>query len=125
MQTHVMLERTNSLVSHNAETIVKPGIKIEPGKDESLVCVYGRVDIESSPAIRDRLLTLLQDSDPKKVSIDLSAVPDIDSSGLATLIEALRIARSHNTKLTLQGLNDRLLRFFELTGLLPLFNGSV
>jgi len=120
-----MPERTNSLVSHNAETMVKSGIEIDTRLDESLVCVYGRVDIESSPGIHDRLLTVLQDSGRKKVSIDFSAVTDIDSSGIATLIEALRIARSHNTELRLRGLNDRLHRFFELTGLLPIFNGSV
>jgi anti-sigma B factor antagonist len=113
------------LLIKKTENAAKPGIKIVAGEEQPLVCLSGAVDMDSSPAIRNQLLTLLQDSAPKNVSIDLSAVTHIDSSGLATLIEALRIARTRNTMLRLQGLNDRLLRFFELTGLLPLFNGSV
>jgi len=54
----------------------------------------------------------------------LSAVTHIDSSGVATLIEALKIARGNKAKLRLQGLHDRLLRLFESTGILALFNGS-
>lgn len=113
------------LLIANAENVGRPGIEIVVAEEQPLVCLSGIIDMDSSPAIRDRLLILLKDSHAKKVSINLSAVTHIDSSGVATLIEALRIARSNNTKLTLQGLNARLLRFFELTGLLPLFNGSV
>jgi anti-sigma B factor antagonist len=67
----------------------------------------------------------VQAASPNLVSIDLSAVTHLDSSGVATLIEALRVARSCKTELRLLGLQGRLLRLFELTGLLPLFNGSV
>ncbi len=88
------------------------------------VCLYGRIDIDSSPALRDRLLALLQAPHPNRLSIDLSAVSHIDSSGVATLIDVLRIARGHKTELKLQGLHDRLLRLFESTGILSLFNGS-
>jgi len=113
------------LLSDNTENIGKPGINIVASQDGALACLYGRIDIDSSPAIRHRLLALLQSPPPKSVGIDLTAVTHMDSSGIATLIEALKIARSNNTKLKLQGLHDRLLRLFELTGLLPLFNGSV
>jgi anti-sigma B factor antagonist len=93
-------------------------------EDGSLVCLHGRIDIDSSPALRDRLLALLQSPHPSVVNIDLSAVDHIDSSGIATLIDALKIARGHKTELRLQGLHDRLLRLFESTGILGLFNGS-
>jgi anti-sigma B factor antagonist len=112
------------MLSNNTEHLGKAGINIVAGEEQSLVCLSGRVDIDSSPVVRDRLLKLLQGPPPKSVSVDLSAVTHIDSSGVITLIEALKIARENNSKLTLQGLSDRLLRFFELTGLLPLFNGS-
>jgi anti-anti-sigma factor len=48
----------------------------------------------------------------------------MDSSGIATLIEAQKIARGHQTELRLQGLHDELLRLFEFTGVLTLFDGS-
>jgi anti-sigma B factor antagonist len=113
------------LLNDNAESAGKPDINIVANKDGALACLYGRIDIDSSPAIRDRLLALLLGSYAKKVSIDLSAVTHIDSSGVATLIEALRVARGNRTELKLRGLDGRLLRLFEVTGLLSLFNRSV
>ena len=112
-------------MSDDTKSIGKPEIKIVAGKDGALAYLCGRIDIDSSPALRDRLLALLQAPYPKMVSIDLSAVTHIDSSGVATLIELLKIARSYKTELRLQGLHDRLLRLFEATGILSIFNGSV
>lgn len=109
----------------DTKDVDKPGINIAVNNDGSRACLYGRIDIDSSPAVRERLLALLQVPAPKTLSIDLSAVIHIDSSGLATLIEALRIARGNKTELRLQGLHDRLLQLFEITGILSLFNGSI
>ncbi len=92
--------------------------------DGALAHLCGRIDMDSSPAVRDRLLALLQSPDARLVTVDLSAVTHIDSSGVATLIEALKIARGRGTGLILQGLRDQLLRLFECTGILALFNGA-
>lgn len=113
------------MLSNNGESIKKSGMRIVASEDGTLACLYGRIDIDSSPALRNRLLALLQSPHPNVVSIDLSAVNHIDSSGVATLIEVLKIARGSRTELRLQGLHDRLLRLFESTGILSLFNGSV
>jgi anti-anti-sigma factor len=102
----------------------KPEINIVSSEDGVLVCLYGRIDIDSSPILRVKLLALFQAAMPKLVSIDLSGVTHLDSSGIATLIEALRIARRHKTVLRLQGLHGRLLTLFESTGILSLFNES-
>ena len=102
----------------------KTGIEIALSNGDALASLYGRIDIDSSPAVRDRLLTLFQAPYPNSVTVDLSAVGHIDSSGIATLIEALKIARSQKIERRLQGLHDRLFEFFELTGILALFNGS-
>ena len=99
-------------------------INIVSSRDGALACLYGQIDIDSSPAVRDRLLALLNAPHPNAVTIDLSAVTHIDSSGVATLIEALKIARAHKTEMRLQGLHHRLRRLFAITGILSLFNGS-
>jgi anti-anti-sigma factor len=109
----------------NNTNIDRPGIDFAVNNDGSLVRLCGRLDIESSPAVREHLLALLRVPDRKILSIDLSGVTHIDSAGIATLIEALRIARGNKTELRLQGLHDGLRRFFECTGILPLFNGTV
>jgi len=107
----------------DSKQVDKPGI-IVASKDGALVSLHGTIDIDSSPALGERLLAFLHSPHPNVVRIDLSAVNHLDSSGVATLIELLRIARASGTELRLQGLHDRLLRLFESTGILSLFNGS-
>jgi anti-sigma B factor antagonist len=99
-------------------------MKFIVNRDGAVAWLYGRIDIDSSPAVRDRLLALLNAPHPNVINIDFSAVTHIDSSGVATLIEALRVARRLKTEMRLQGLDDRLLRLFELTGILSFFNGE-
>lgn len=99
-------------------------IRLIVNRDGAVASLYGRIDIDSSPALRDRLLALLNTPHPNVINIDFSAVTHIDSSGVATLIDALRLARRLKTEMRLQGLDDRLLRLFELTGILSFFNGE-
>ena len=112
------------MLSNNSESIEKSGMKAVANENGTLASLYGRIDIDSSPAVRDQLIALLRAPHPRTVSIDLSGVTHIDSSGVATLIEALKIARNCGTELRLQGLHDRLHRLFDATGILSLFNGG-
>ena len=112
------------LTNADIESIDKREINVVVGEGGTQVYLHGRIDIDFSPVLRNRLLVLLQAPRPKTVCIDLSAVTHIDSSGIATLIEMLKIARGQNTELRLQGLHDRLLGLFESTGILSLFNRS-
>lgn len=100
-----------------------PEINIVSSEDCIMARLHGRFDIDSSPAIRDQLLALLHGLDANAVTIDFSAVTHIDSAGVATLIEALKVARGHSVQIKLRGLHDRLRTLFEVTGILPLFNG--
>ena len=100
-------------------------MKVVANENGALACLYGRIDIDSSPAVRDQLIALLHAPHPTTVKIDLSGVTHIDSSGVATLIEGLKIARNCKTELKLQGLHDRLQRLFQATGILSLFNEEI
>jgi len=94
------------------------------GKDAT-VRLSGRIDVDSSPDLRDRLRTLLaEDASPRTIIVDLAGVSYIETSGVATLIEALRAARHHQTNFRLQGLSGAALRLFEVTGVLALFDAS-
>ncbi len=112
-----MLDDENKRVDSEEVDIATTG-------EGTLVRICGRIDIDSSPALRNRFVALLQPPNAKVVRIDLSAVTHIDSSGVATLIEALKIARSQNIEVKLQGLEGRLLGLFQSTGILSLFNGN-
>ena len=113
------------MLSGDTNRIDKAQINIVASEHGALASLKGRIDIDSSPAVRDRLVALLYAPHPRTVSIDLSGVTHIDSSGVATLIEALKIARNCKTGLRLQGLHDRLQRLFQATGIMSLFNEEI
>ena len=96
--------------------------RIEEGG--ALVSLAGRLTIDSSPELRNQLLAVLYGETLKSLVIDLSDVPYVDLSGVATLLETLRIARSRKTGLQLRGLHDRPSYLLEVTGLLSLFETS-
>jgi len=99
------------------------GLQIHVIRDKlgTLVQLNGCLNIDSSPSLRDRLLTILQPEAPAALTVDLSEVSHVDSSGIATLIEGLKIARTRNTTLSLKGLQGRLLHVLEVTGIAALF----
>jgi anti-sigma B factor antagonist len=111
-----------SLELHVKPRMVEPlSIDITAQEGDAVLTVNGRVTINSSPARRDKLLATLQKGSLASLTIDLSAVQYIDCSGLATLVEALRYARSARVSLRLK-LHERPLYLFKVTGLLPLFD---
>jgi anti-anti-sigma factor len=89
-----------------------------------VVSLRGRLTIDSSPELRNQLLAVLYGKTLESLVIDLSDVPYVDLSGVATLLETLRIARSRKTGLQLKGLHDRPRYLLEVTGLLSLFETS-
>ena len=101
------------------------GITILHGDDEVLVRLNGRTTVDSSPDLRDRLLQVFAEvPSPRNVTVDLTGVAYMEASGIATLIEALKIARHREITFCLQGLGGSVLRLFEVTGVLALFEAS-
>lgn len=84
----------------------------------------GRLTIDSSPEFRTRLLGVLHQEPSPATTVDLERVSFIDSSGIVTLIEALKIARGLRTTLTVKGLQGPIVRVLRVTGLLDLFEGN-
>jgi anti-anti-sigma factor len=100
-------------------------ITVDHSESDVIVRLNGRIDVDSSPDLRDRLSAILSErSLPRAITVDLTGVSYIETSGIATLIEALRIARLHQTTFCLQGLIGSALRLFEVTGALALFESS-
>ena len=97
-------------------------IAVDRSGVDAMVRLSGRIDVDSSPDVRDCLLAILLGKESvHAVTVDLSEVNHIEASGIATLVEALKIAGRRQIQLHLQGLHGSVLRLFEVTGLLPLF----
>jgi anti-sigma B factor antagonist len=91
--------------------------------DAVVVQLAGDVDLDSSPAARKVLLDALQRSRP--VFVDLSAVTYIDSSGIASLIEAFQRARTMGVQFMLTDVAEPVMRVLSLARLdrvLPIDN---
>lgn len=101
------------------------GITVLRNDDGVLVRLNGRTTVDSSPDLRDRLSQVLaEEPSPRDVTVDLAGVTYIEASGIATLVEALKIARHRQMTFCLQGLGGSVLRLFEVTGVLALFEAS-
>ncbi len=87
----------------------------------SIVYVTGDVDLYSSPQLRDTVLDLFRNREQQKVILNLTEVPYVDSSGIASLVEALQEAKRQEARLILVGLNDGPRHVLELTRLLNVF----
>jgi len=70
------------------------------------VSMQGRITIDSADQVRRRLTNALR-THPDLVAVDLSDVPYMDTSGLATLMEAMRTARQQGTRLVLSGIQQQ------------------
>jgi len=98
-------------------------IIVHSDKQGAVMYLQGRVSIETSPDFRHHLLAMLRrPSPPKAFAIDLAGVFYMDTSGIATLIQALKVARIAGTAMHLQGLQGRILHLFEATGVGSLFD---
>jgi anti-anti-sigma factor len=80
----------------------------------------GDIDMSKAPAMREAIKTALE-AKPAKLVIDLSAVTYVDSSGIATLVEALKWTREGRISLTLAGVQPRVKTLLDITKLASMF----
>jgi len=80
----------------------------------------GDIDLSQSSILRESIATANGRRRPKLV-VDLSEVPYMDSSGVATLVEAMQVARRQGTRLILCGLQKRVQSIFEIARLNDVF----
>lgn len=98
------------------------GIKVtsETREGATIIAPEGDVDLSRSPVLR-AALRQAQNARPKRLIVQLGLVDYMDSSGVATLVEALQIARRNNTKMVLCGMKDRVRSIFEIARLDTVF----
>jgi anti-sigma B factor antagonist len=70
------------------------------------IALQGRITVNNANEMR-RTLTGALRLQPPQLKVDLSGVTYMDSSGLATLMESMRIGRQQGTRLVLSGVQDQ------------------
>src|SRR4051812_49625256 len=66
----------------------------------------GAIDLHVSPELRASLRSIIDDEKPKRLVVDLSHVPYIDSSGIAVLIGAMQSLEHEGGVFLLAGAQD-------------------
>lgn len=82
----------------------------------TVVSLYGELDVATAPSLREQLIGLVNDGSTQLV-LDLEGIDFLDSTGLGTIISALKRARTHDGDLRLVCSQSRITRLFEITGL--------
>ena len=80
----------------------------------------GDVDMSTSPEVRSAMAPLFERG-TARVIVDLSKVPYMDSSGIATLIEGLQLSHKGKLRFTLAGMNPSVEAAFDLAHLKDVF----
>src|ERR1700761_9700060 len=86
------------------------------GADMGIVSLQGRITVSNANELRRTLADALR-LQPKELTVDLASVTYMDTSGLATLMEAMRNARQQGTRLVLGSIQDQPRYLFEITDL--------
>lgn len=92
---------------------------IDPGGG-LVVRPEGEIDMSRSPDLRTALRGAL-DRRPERLVVDLSGVEYMDSSGLATLVDAMRAAKSKHAEMILAGMTVKVRAVFEMARLHQFF----
>jgi len=82
--------------------------------------VSGDLDFKNVMRLHQEMLALMDQS--PELAIDFSQVKSSDSSGLALVVEWIRLANQTNKKISLKGISNGLLELAEASGLDAIIN---
>jgi anti-sigma B factor antagonist len=98
-----------------------PTIRVEPAANAVVASIRGEIDLHNSPDLRGVLLELLAKHEPKRLILNLSQVPYMDSSAIAVLVEALQKIRKAGGRIFLTDLQPRVKGLLEIARLDSIF----
>ncbi len=96
-------------------------VEVRSQNGVTIIDCTGDVDLYSSPPLRQVLLDKIRAGDAS-VLLNMTGVSYIDSSGIATLVEALQLTRQTKTRFGLYGLRSNARSVLELARLHKVFN---
>jgi anti-sigma B factor antagonist len=91
-------------------------VKTRTVDDATILAPMGEIDLSCAPSFRNHI-SAVQARRPRRLIIDLAGVPYMDSSGVATLVEAMQNARRTGGKLILASMQEKVRSIFEIARL--------
>jgi anti-sigma B factor antagonist len=101
----------------------RPALKIATRQigEITILDLTGDITLFNSPEVRKALLTYLREKRVPHLLVNMQAVPYIDSSGVASLVEGLKASRELNSRFALYALSKSATTVLQLTHLLRVF----
>ncbi|MDX6697941.1 MAG: anti-sigma factor antagonist [Solirubrobacteraceae bacterium] len=102
----------------NGDQPLAPNLDVSEERPEDgtrVVALRGELDVATVGRLRAALSPIIDDTSAKLVVVDLVEVTFIDSTGLMTLLNALRRLVRRDARLVLACSNPTVLRLFEAT----------
>ncbi len=96
-------------------------IAMRQSGNATILDISGDIDLYNSPELRKALLEKLREARVARVIVNLKAVRYIDSSGVASLVEGLKVSRELGSRLVLFGLSQAAREVLELSRLIRVF----
>jgi len=93
----------------------------EQSKGVALLSVQGEVDLNSSPELRAAMSPHLKKK-KKALVVDLQNVSYMDSSGIATLVEAMKVGQKCGVKFRLAAPSPAVMEVFKMAHLDRIFD---
>lgn len=87
----------------------------------TILDLLGDIDLSSSPEVRKAFLRELRENRTPRVIVNLKQVRYIDSSGVASLVEALKASRDAGSRFILFGLSTIAREVLQLSRLVKIF----
>ncbi|TQN28649.1 anti-sigma B factor antagonist [Haloactinospora alba] len=87
---------------------------------ESIVTIRGEIDLYTAPQLHSELTDALSDGTHRLV-VDMSRVEFCDSTGMSTLLSAMKRARENGGDLELAALTPAVRKVVDVTGLNAVF----
>ena len=87
-----------------------------------VVACHGRLTFENAPSLKEEVKRLIPGR--KRIVLDLQRVPQIDSSGLGTVVGLYVSARTRGCRLEIINASRQVAELFSMTNLLSLFEGA-
>lgn len=87
----------------------------------TIIDVVGDITLYNSPEVRKSLLGMLREQSVSRVIVNLGKVNYIDSAGIASLVEGLKVSRDLKKGFALYGLSPTAREVLQLTRLLKVF----
>jgi anti-sigma B factor antagonist len=98
-----------------------PSTRVDAANKAVVASIRGEIDLHNSTDLRGVLLELLAKNEPKRMVLNLSQVPYMDSSAIAVLVEALQKIRKIGGRIFLTDLQPRVKGLLEIARLDSIF----